>query len=303
MRQETWRMRRHHQQQPNGCGKCTQGGEGQGERKRERCHDQPESSSDRLGWLSRRGQGQRLSEVQPRALHLQHRVRTNHALPRMGPCWDAMYLDQNAPKQSRQSSRQSWKVEEYQPYQRWRSGDWFWWPTLWSKCQNTPGARRRSNEPASQQRLDGPDDGLCVESRVGARTIRSVATSQSTLPALSVPTAACGDVHPCAVASGPDPGEDGETIGASRAREWIGLVCNRPVLYTKGGNHELGWCVNAQYSPESESGGDNHRQNWCGNTPIHPSNHQERKAQAPSLRSLPTRDNRATIHENASAAG
>ena len=53
---------------------------------------------------------------------------------------------------------------------------------------------------------------FCVQSRVGARTIRSVATSPSTLPALSVPTAACGDVHPCAVASGPDP-RRGESIG------------------------------------------------------------------------------------------
>ena len=51
LRQETWWMRRHHQLLLHGCGKCTQRGEGQGERKREGCHDQPESSSDRLRWL------------------------------------------------------------------------------------------------------------------------------------------------------------------------------------------------------------------------------------------------------------
>ena len=42
-----------------------------------------------------------------------------------------------------------WRVEEYQPYRRWKFTEWFWWP------RNTPKTRRWHTGSTSCKRLDG----------------------------------------------------------------------------------------------------------------------------------------------------
>ena len=221
-------MWRHHELLLHGCGKCTQRGKGQSERERESLyHDQPEGSSDCLRWSSRRREGQRLN--------------TDPALPQMGPHRDTMYLDQSVPKQC----RQSWKVVVYQPYRRW--SDWFWWP----KCQNISRTRWWCAEPASQQRLVG------VQPCFGTGTIRPVAVSTATLPALSVPAAARGGIAHSGTVADVSALRRGRRVhwgpvkyGYGNGSDWS--VTARSCAQRKGSNREPGWCVDARPSPESD---------------------------------------------------
>ena len=156
-------------------------------------HDQPESHSDRRGRLSQKRTRTMPVRDATASLTSSTQFRTDHALPWMEPRRDAVYLDQSVPRQS----RRPWRVEEYQPYQRWRFSDEFWWPT------HTLRTRRWRTGPASYQRLDGPDASLGCKPSVGARTVRPVAASPSTIPAPSIPAAARGVVHTGSVASVP----------------------------------------------------------------------------------------------------
>ena len=101
MRQETRGMWRHHRLCSHSCGKSTQRSKDQSYSKSEgQCHYQSKSGPDRQWHFSRRGEGQRLSKVRPRALCVQNHFRTDHALSRMGPRWDAVFTDQGVPDNS-----------------------------------------------------------------------------------------------------------------------------------------------------------------------------------------------------------
>ena len=134
-----------------------------------------------------------MSKVQPRALCVSDCHRTDYALSRMGPHWDTVYIDQGVSRRGRQVQRQ-----KYQPYRRWRFGDWFWWPVRRSthRLGDEYFARTRQWIPKSnsQQRLDSSDASPDVKPRVGARTIRSVAAHSSTIstPSTPEPSLYCG---------------------------------------------------------------------------------------------------------------
>ena len=124
MRQKTRRRWRHPQLFPYSYGVCTEEREDQRESKEEgQCQHQSKSCTDRQWSVGRKRKGQRLSKVQPRALCVSDCRRTDFALSRMGPHWDTVYIDQGVSRRGRQVQRQ-----KYQPYRRWRFGDWFWWP-------------------------------------------------------------------------------------------------------------------------------------------------------------------------------
>ena len=90
MRQETREVWRHHRLFTHSCGMCTQRSKDQSESKNEgQCHHQSQSGSDHQWRFTRRTERQRLSKVRPRASCAQNRFRTDHALSRMGPRWDA----------------------------------------------------------------------------------------------------------------------------------------------------------------------------------------------------------------------
>ena len=115
---------RHPQLFPYSYGVCTEEREDQSESKEERqCRHQAKSSTDGQWSFGRKRVGQRLSMVQPRALCVPDRRRTDYTLSRMVPHWDAVYIDQGVSRRGRQFQRQT-----YQPYSRWKFGDWFWWP-------------------------------------------------------------------------------------------------------------------------------------------------------------------------------
>ena len=145
---------------------------------------------------------------------------------------------------------------------------------------------------------------LQVLSRQSLPLHHFLATSPSTLPALSVPTAACCDVNPCTVASGPNPRR-------GRRVHW------GPVEHGNGSD----WCVTARSCTRKAA-----TMSFVGVSTPNPARSQSQEAttidrtgvvtppsthrtirserrKRPPLGSLPTRDNRATIHENASAAG
>ena len=213
MRQKTWRMWCHPQLFPHSYGECTEEGEDQSESKEERqCQHQSKSSTDRQWSFGRRRVGQRLSKVQPRALCVPDCRRTNHAVSRMGPHWDAVYIDQGVSRRGRQFQR-----HKHQPYKRWKFGDWFWWPVHRSTRrlgdEYVTQIRRWIPKSNSQQRLDGSDAGPDVKPRVGARTIRSVAAHSSTIPTPSVPAAARCVIQPGIVADVPSPRRERQVYG------------------------------------------------------------------------------------------
>ena len=91
-----WKTRRmrHPQLFSNSYGVCTEEREDQSESKEERqCQHQSKSSTDRQCSFGRKRVGQRLSKVQPRALCVPDRRRTDLTLSRMGPHWNAVYID------------------------------------------------------------------------------------------------------------------------------------------------------------------------------------------------------------------
>ena len=94
MRQKTRRMWRHPQLFPHSYGACTEERKDQRESKEEgQCQHQSKSRTDRQWSVGRKREGQRLSKVQPRAPRVSDCRRTTHALSRMGPHWDAVYID------------------------------------------------------------------------------------------------------------------------------------------------------------------------------------------------------------------
>ena len=148
-----------------------------------------------------------------------------------------MYFDQSVPRRS----RRPWRVEEYQPNRRWKLTEWFWCP------RNTPKTRRWHTGCTSYKRLDGAGASSGGKPSLGTGTVRSVATSPSTVSASSISTAARGGV------------DNGSLASASRGwRIHWGLV-----EYGHGNGSD--WCVIAQSSTTSESESMNHRQDWCGN--------------------------------------
>ena len=200
MRQKTRRMWRHPQLFPYSYGVRAEEREDQRESKEERqCQHQSKSSTDRQWSVGRKREGQRLSKVQPRALCVPDCRRTDHALSRMGPYWDAVYIDQGVSRRGLQFQRQT-----YQPYRRWRSGDWFWWPVRQSTRrlgdEYVAQTRRWIQKSNSQQRLDSSDASPDVKPRVGARTIRSVSAHSPTIPTPLIPAAARSVIQPGVVA-------------------------------------------------------------------------------------------------------
>ena len=173
--------------------------------------------------------------MRPRTSCFQHRFGADLALPWMESRRNTVYVDQSVPRRS----RRPWRVEEYQPYRRWKFSEWFWWP------RNTPKTRRWHTGSTSYTRLDGP--GACSSGKLslGTGTVRSVATFPSTVSSIS--RAACGVV------------DNGSLASASRGRRihW-GLV-----EYGHGNGSD--WCVIAQPNTTSESESMIHRQDWCGN--------------------------------------
>ena len=220
-------MRRHHELLPLTCIDRSQGRD---ERKEERgYHDQPKSRTDCRGPSYQGERGRCLSEVRPLTSCLQHCFGTDPALPWMDSRRNTVYIDQSV----QQRSRRPWRVEEYQPYRRWKLSERFWWP------RNTP--------PISFQRLDGPGASSGGKPSLSTGTVRSVATSPSTVSASSISTAARGGV------------DNGSLASASRGRRihW-GLV-----EYGHGNGSD--WCVIAQSNTTSGLESMNHRQDCCGN--------------------------------------
>ena len=191
----------------------------QNERKEERSyHDQSKSRTDCRGCFYQGERRRRMSKVRPRTFCLQHRFGTDSALSWMDSRRNTVYVDQSMP----QRSRRPWRVAEYQPYRRWKFSEWFWSP------RNTPKTRRWYTKSTSFKRLDGPGSSVGGKSSLGTGTVRSVATSPSTVLAPSISAAARGDV------------DDGSLASASRGRRihW-GLV-----EYGHGNGSD--WCVTAQ---------------------------------------------------------
>ena len=108
MRQKTRRTWRHPQLFPYSYSVCTEEREDQRESREERqCQHQSKSCTDRQWSVGRKREGQRLSKVQPRALCVPDCRRTDRALSRMGPHWDAVYIDHGVSRRGRQFQREN----------------------------------------------------------------------------------------------------------------------------------------------------------------------------------------------------
>ena len=138
VRQETRGMRRHHELCPLSCSDRSQ--RGKKPRRKERRKRSPRSAKEphKLSrvLIPRRARCCQF-EMRPRTLRLQHRIRTGHALPWIESRTNTVYVNQSVPRRS----RRPWRVEEYQPYRRWKFSEWFWWP------RNTPKTRRGTQDP------------------------------------------------------------------------------------------------------------------------------------------------------------
>ena len=178
--------------------------------------DHRESGPNRQWCFGRRGEGQRLFRVRPRAVRIQYRFR--QILHCRG--WDLAGKPCTLIKMCRVKAVN--QREKYQPYLRWRFGDWFWWPTRWSKCEHGVRTRQWLPKPNSHQRLDSSDASFDVQPRDGARKIRPVADPSSTVPASSASAAARSIIQPGVVADVPALRRGRRVHGASRAwiREW-----------------------------------------------------------------------------------
>ena len=237
VRQKTWRMRRHHELCPLSCIDRSQRSKSQNEREEERSyHDQLKSRTDSRGCLHQGARRRCMSKVRPRTLCLQHRVGTDSSLSWMDSRWNTVYADQSMP----QWSHNPWRVTEYQPYRRWKFSEWFWWP------RNTSKTRRWCTKSTSFKRLDSPGASFGCKPSVGTGTVRSVATSPSTVSP-SISAAARVDV------------DDGSLASASRGRRihW-GLV-----EYGHGNGSD--WCVIAQSNTTSQPESVNHQQDKRSN--------------------------------------
>ena len=249
VRQETWRMRRHHELFPLSCIDRSQRGKGQDERKEERgYHDQPKSRTDYRGCLYQGERGRGMSEVRPRTSGLQHRFGTDSTLPWMEPRRNPLYIDRSVP----QRGRRPWRVAEYQPY-------------------------RSTHRIHLQKRLDGPGVSFGGKPSLGTGTIRSMATSPSTVSASPVSTTVRDDV------------DIGSLARATRRRR----IHSGPVEYGHGNGTD--WCVTAQSNTTPESESMNHQQDWCGNAQSNDKvNHGPVLAASHVLKERPLRSDRKT---------
>ena len=223
VRQKTWRMRRHHELCPLSCIDRSQRSKSQNARKEERSyHDQSKSRTDSRGCSPPREKEDVVCpRCDPRTLCFQHNFGTDSALSWMDSCRSTVYADQSMP----QWSHNPWRVAEYQPYRGWKLSEWFWW------LRNTSKTRRWYPKSTSFKRLDSPGASFGCKPSLGTGTVRSVATSPSTVSAPSTSTADRGDVDDGSLAKCfPRKTDPLGTCGVW-TRERIGLVCNRPVQH------------------------------------------------------------------------
>ena len=104
--------------------------------------------------------------------------------------------------------------------------------------------RRWIPKSNSQQRLDSSDASPDVKSRVGARTIRSVAVHSPTIPTPSTPAAARSVIHPGIVADVPSSQRERQVHWGSVEHGYADGLHQHVV--TPSDNHELSRCVEAQ---------------------------------------------------------
>ena len=223
VRQETRGVRRHYELLPLSCIDRSQRGKGQDERKEERgYHDQPKSRTDCRGCLYQGERGRCLSEVRPRTSCLQHCLGTDLALPWLESRGNTVYVDHSVP----QRSRRPWRIEEYQPYRRWKFSEWFWWP------RNTPKTRLRHTGSISNKRLDGPGASSGGKPSLGTGTLRSVATSPS-VNSVSIFNINSSSWRRRQRILGKCSPRTADPLGTGGVwtRERIGLVCNRSIQH------------------------------------------------------------------------
>ena len=225
VRQEAWRMRRHHELCSLSCVNRSQRSKSQNERKEERSYyNQSKGRTDCRGYSHQRERGRCMSKMRPRTLRLQHKYGTNSAVSWMDSRRNTVYVNQSMPKWS----HNSWRAAEYQPYRRWKLSEWFWW------FRNTSKTRRWRPKSTSFKRFDSPSSSVGGKSSLGTGTVCSVATSPSTVSAPSISTTVRGDV------------DDRSLASASRRRQ----IHWGPVEY--GHRNGSDWCVIAQSSTENE---------------------------------------------------
>ena len=196
-------------------------------------------------------------KVRPRASCVADRCRTNHALSRMEPRWDAVYIDQGVSRRGRQLQR-----EKYQPYRRRKFATGSGGP----HSEYVASTERWIPKSNSQQRLDSSDANLDVQPRVGARTIRSVAAPSTTLPTSSVSAAARSIIQPGVVAGVPSPRQKRQVrrgpVDHGYANGSDRYVDAQSSTRTDVLNHESDQCV------ESQPNLKNQRRIFAGASPI-----------------------------------
>ena len=106
------------------------------------------------------------------------------------------------------------------------------------------GQEGGSQKSSSQQRLDGSDAGSDVKSRVGARTVRSVAVHSPTVSAPSTPATARSVIKPGIVADVPSTRRERQVHWGSVDYGYADGLHQHVV--TPSDDHELNRCVEAQ---------------------------------------------------------
>ena len=191
-------MRRHHELCPLSCIDRSQRSKSQNERKEERSyHNQSKSRTDCRG-CSHQGERRRcMSKMRPRTLCLQQRFGTNSALSWMDSRRNTAYADQSMPQWS------------YNPWEGCRI------PTVQKVEIQPSGSGGPGTLPRRDDGIPNPPplndwtaqvQALAAKPSLGTGTVRSVATSPSTVSAPSISTAARGD------------DDDGSLASASRGR-------------------------------------------------------------------------------------
>ena len=201
--------------------------------------------------------GKERDNVCPRCDHELFAFRTAAGLILRCRGWDIVGIPCTLIKVSRRGRQ--FHREKYQPYRRWKFGEWLWWPTRCStrRLENEYATRTRQwiSKSNSQQRLDSSDASLDVQPRVGARTIRSVANPSSTLPTSPESTTARSVIEPGVVADVPAlrRGRQIRWGPVEHGYEWIRPVCSRLVheqmFYL---NQGPGRCVESQPNFETK---------------------------------------------------
>ena len=171
------------------------------------------SRTDCRGCLYQGERGRCLSEMRPRTSCLQQRFGADLALPWMESRRTTVHVDQSVPRRS----RRLWRVEEHQPYRRWKFSEWFWWPS------NTPMTRRWHTGSTSSQRLDGAGASSGGKPSLGTGTV---------LPE--------------------DGGSTGNRWSMDTGTDRIGVWIAQPntTLESESMNHRQDWCGNTRSNDE-----------------------------------------------------